>query len=82
MAKTERIEIRTELDAKQRLEAAAQLTGEPVSQFVLDSAIERANQILGPGAVTVWPAQQYETLLEALNAPQRPLPKFAAVHGS
>lgn len=80
MAKSERIEIRTELERKTRLEAAAAVAEESVSQFVLDAAIEKADQILGPGPVDLWPAHQFDALLAALDEPARTLPKLAQVH--
>lgn len=44
-----------------------------------DPAIERADQILGPGPVTLLPADQFDALLAALDQPPRVIPELARI---
>lgn len=73
MAATARLEVRVRPDSKARLERAAALTQVPVSEFVRSAAEERAEQVLAEhDTQTVVPAEFYDELLAALDAPAHP----------
>jgi len=62
---------------KQRLEAAAEVGNESISQFVLGAATREADRILGEGQVQVLPAEQFDALLAALDEPATEMPNLA-----
>ncbi len=67
MARTERIELRA-----QPIRCAANLAGQSVTDFMLDAASERAEEIIASAPATVVPANFFDALSEALNEPPRP----------
>lgn len=78
MAATARLEVRVRPDSKARLQRAAALTQVPVSDFVRSAAEERAEQVLAEhDTQTLVPAQFYDELLAALDAPGRPSPALS-----
>jgi uncharacterized protein (DUF1778 family) len=72
--KTERIEARLSADQRSRIERAASTTGLSVSTFMVDTAVERADEILAVAVATTVPAEYFDELLAALddagNAPR------------
>jgi uncharacterized protein (DUF1778 family) len=66
-AATDRLGFRISHSVKERLEDAAQSLGMPLTEFVLDAAQDRAEEVLG--AKTVVPADYFANLIDALNAP-------------
>lgn len=78
MAATARLEVRVRPDSKARLERAAALVQVPVSDFVRSAAEERAERVLAEHETrTVVPAEFYDELLAALEAPARPNPALS-----
>lgn len=65
--KTDRIEARLTAHERQRITAAARLAGESVSTFVVEAAVERANQTIADHEVLVVPSDYFDRLLAALD---------------
>lgn len=82
MAATARLEVRVRPDTKARLERAAALAQVPVSDFVRSAAEARAEQILAEyDSRTLVPAEFYDDLLTALDAPTQPNPALSRAAG-
>ncbi|HEX3826449.1 MAG TPA: DUF1778 domain-containing protein [Sporichthyaceae bacterium] len=65
-----RLEFRVRPASKSRIEAAAALVNEPVSEFARGAAEEKAERILREHeATTTVPAEFFDELLAALDAP-------------
>ena len=74
--RSEKLDLRLTSDAKSALQAAAAVLNRFVSEFVLESALARADEALadrrsfGPNPV------HWKPFLAALDAPPRPLPRL------
>lgn len=67
-----RLEFRIRPDRKSRIERAAELLHEPVSEFARAAAEEKADRILGEHeATTTVPAEFFEELLHSFDEPPR-----------
>ncbi len=65
-----RLEFRVRPDRKSRIEAAAALLGEPVSEFARAAAEEKAERVLAEHeATTRVPAEFFDDLLAAFDEP-------------
>ena len=64
--KTDRLEARLSPDERERIEQAASTAGLSVSAFVVEVAVERADQIIA-ATTTVVPADYFDDLLAALD---------------
>ena len=73
--KTHRLEARLSPDDRERIEQAASVTGVSVSAFMVDAAVERADEIIAAATTTVVPADYFDALLEALDEPE-PAPRL------
>jgi uncharacterized protein (DUF1778 family) len=69
--KSERLEARVSPEQRARLEWAAQTAGLSLSTFVLDAAVDRAEEILATETTTLVPIDYFETLLANLDAPDQ-----------
>ncbi len=79
MAATARLEVRVRPERKALLERAAELSHVKVSDFVRNAAEERAEQVIREHeATTRVPAEFFDELLAALDAPTRPNASLAA----
>lgn len=68
-----RFEFRLRSDAKRRIEQAAELLHESASDFARTAVEERAERVLREHLLmTVVPAEFFDDLLRALDAPARP----------
>jgi uncharacterized protein (DUF1778 family) len=68
-----RFEFRLRADAKRRIEQAAELLRESASDFARTAAEERADRVLREHMLTtVVPAEFFDDLLRALDAPPEP----------
>lgn len=67
--KSERLEARVSPEQRARLEWAAQTAGLSLSTFVLDAAVERAEEILAAETSTLVPIGYFEALLATLDTP-------------
>ena len=72
MAKTARIEVRTEPEREARLRRAASLTNQTLSSFVLEAAERHADEVLTEASTTVVPASFFDDLLDSLDRPPVP----------
>jgi len=75
-ARSEKLDLCLTPQAKQRLYAAAQAEQRSVSEFVLHSALERAEETLSDRRVFTLPPAEWKKFLAALDAPPRPLPRL------
>jgi uncharacterized protein (DUF1778 family) len=67
MAKTARIEVRTDPEREALLKQAASLTNQTLTSFVLDAAEQRAKEVVAQAATTVVPSTFFDELLLALE---------------
>ena len=75
-ARSEKLDLRLTPQAKQRLYAAAEAEQRTVSEFVLRSALERAEETLADRRVFSLPPAQWRKFQVALDAPPRALPRL------
>ena len=74
--RTQRLGLRLTPAAKAALEAAAAASNRSVSEFVLESALVRADEALQERQTFGLTAVQWKAFLAALDAPPRPLPRL------
>lgn len=70
-----RLNFRISAEAEARLRAAADASQQTLTEFVLGAAEERADEVLA--SRTVIPAEYFDQLLAALDAPPEPMPALA-----
>jgi uncharacterized protein (DUF1778 family) len=75
--RNEKLDIRLTPSAKRALQNAAKLAQRSVSEFVLESALQRAEETLLDRRYFNLDAEQWAALQAALDAPPRPLPELA-----
>ena len=71
--KSDRLEARVSPEQRARLEWAASLAGTSVSAFVVDAAVDRAEELLAAQMSTDVPADYFDQLVSALDRPDRAL---------
>lgn len=74
--RSEKLDLRLTPLAKQRLLAAAERAQRSVSDFVLTSALERADETLADRRSFTLDADQWAKFQAALDAPPRKLPRL------
>src|SRR6267142_4055100 len=74
--RAEQLELRRTPEAKRVLNAAAQASRRSVSEFVLESALDRAQEALPERQHFGLDAARWKAFLAALDAPPRPLPRL------
>ncbi len=74
--RTTKLDLRLSPQAKQTLSAAARASHCSVSQFVLQSALSRAEEVLIERRHFELNAEQWTTFMAALDAPPRDLPRL------
>jgi uncharacterized protein (DUF1778 family) len=74
--RTDRIDLRIQPEAKEALQAAASLRHKTVSEFIIDSALGAADEVLADRRYFGLGAEKWEAFLAALDAPPRPLPRI------
>lgn len=74
--RTDRIDLRIHPEAKEALQAAASLRHKSVSEFILESALGAADEVLANRRYFSLNAEQWEAFQAALDAPPRPLPRL------
>ena len=74
--RTDRIDLRIYPEAKEALQAAALLRHKSVSEFVLESALGAADEVLANRRHFNLDAEQWAAFHAALDAPPRPLPRL------
>jgi uncharacterized protein (DUF1778 family) len=73
--RTEKLDLRLARNAKRALPAAAAVAHRSVSEFVLESALSRADETHADRRAFSLNATQWKAFLAALDAPPRPLPQ-------
>jgi uncharacterized protein (DUF1778 family) len=74
--KSERIDIRTTPNVKRLLQEAAATANKTVSEFLLDSAITQAADVLASRRVFFLDEKQWQEFMTALDAPAVPMPRL------
>lgn len=74
--RSEKLDLRLTRNAKTALQAAAAASNRSVSEFVLESALARADEALADRRTFGLAAPQWKAFLAALDAPPRPLPRL------
>jgi uncharacterized protein (DUF1778 family) len=74
--RSEKLDLRLTREAKLVLKAAAAASRRSVSEFVVESALARADEALADRRSFGLNAAQWKALLAALDAPPRPLPRL------
>lgn len=74
--RTEKLDLRLTPEAKNALQAAAAVSNRSVSEFVLESALARADEALADRRRFGLNSAQWKEFLAALDAPPRPLPRL------
>ena len=74
--RTEKLELRLTKAAKNRLTTAAASSHRSVNDFVLESALSRADEVLANRQCFVLDANQWRAFTAALDAQPRPLPRM------
>lgn len=74
--RTEKLDLRLTAAAKRTLQAAASVRHRSVSEFVLESALSRADEALADRRSFGLDAKQWSAFIAALEAPVRPLPRL------
>lgn len=74
--RSEKLDLRLTRNAKRALQAAAAASHRSVSEFVLESALARAEEALADRRTFGLNATQWKAFLAALDAPPRPLPRL------
>ena len=72
--RSKKLDLRLTPAAKQTLQKAAQASNRSLSQFVLKSALAHADETLADRRSFILNDEQWNSFLEALDAPPRPLP--------
>ena len=74
--RTDKIDIRIAPDAKRLLQEAARERHTTISQFVLDTALSAAREVLAERNQISLNAEQWEKFVAALDAPPRLHPRM------
>jgi uncharacterized protein (DUF1778 family) len=75
--RTEKLDLRLTTHAKRALQTAAQASHKTLSDFVLESALARADSVLADRQVFRVDAERWRAFLAALDAPPKPRPRLA-----
>ena len=75
-ARTEKLDLRLTPRAKRVLQSAASAANRSVSEFVLESALARAEETLPDRQHFGLDAEKWTAFLKALDAPPRSLPRL------
>jgi uncharacterized protein (DUF1778 family) len=76
MTRSEKLDLRLSPAAKSKLQAAANAENKSVSEFVLDSAMARAEERLPDRHTFRLNAEKWAAFMKALNAPPREHPRL------
>lgn len=74
--RSEKLDLRLTVEAKRTLNAAAAASRRSVSEFVLESALARAEETLPDRRRFVLGEKQWAAFLAALDAPPKPMPRL------
>lgn len=74
--RTEKLDLRLTSDAKRAIQAAASASHRSVSEFVLESALSKADEALADRRFFSLNAEQWKSFMTALDAPPQPAPRL------
>ena len=74
--RTAKLDLWLSPEAKQKLKSAAESAGRTVSEFVLESALVRADETLADRTRFGLDADRWKAFMEALDAPPRKIPRL------
>lgn len=74
--RTEKLDLRLTQVAKSTLKAAASVSRRSLSDFVLESALARADEALADRRTFSLKTNEWKAFITALDAPPRPLPRM------
>jgi uncharacterized protein (DUF1778 family) len=77
--RTEKLDLRVSPAAKAKLQAAASAAHRSMSDFVMESALTRAEEALAERRVFGLDAKKWAAFQAALDAPACPLPRLQAL---
>ena len=77
--RTEKLDVRVSPSAKAKLQAAAAAVHRSMSDFVMESALSRAEETLAQRRGFGLDAEKWAEFQAALDAPARPLPRLQAL---
>ena len=77
--RTEKLDVRVSPAAKAKLQAAASASHRSMSDFVMESALSRAEEMLLERRIFALDAAKWTEFQSALDAPTRPLPRLRAL---
>jgi uncharacterized protein (DUF1778 family) len=76
VVRSSKLDLRLSPEAKKKLQVAAKVARRSVSDFVLESALVRADETLAGRTRFGLDAEQWQSFLRALDAPPRKLPRL------
>ncbi len=74
--RTAKLDLRLSPEAKQKLQSAAESAGRTVSEFVLESALVRADETLADRTRFGLDADRWKAFMDALDAAPRSIPRL------
>lgn len=74
--RTEKLDLRLTAAAKRALQSAAEASHKTLSDFVLESALQRADSVLADRQVFRLDAEKWKAFLDALDAKPKPRPRL------
>lgn len=74
--RTEKLDVRVSPATKLKLQSAAASTHRSMSEFVVESALSRAEEMLADRRTFCLDARTWTAFQSALDAPPRPLPRM------
>jgi uncharacterized protein (DUF1778 family) len=77
--RTEKLDVRVSRSAKAKLQAAAAASHRSMSDFVMESALARAEEMLVQRRTFGLDAEAWAAFQSTLDAPVRPLPRLRAL---
>ncbi|MGH9606258.1 MAG: DUF1778 domain-containing protein [Terracidiphilus sp.] len=77
--RTEKLDLRISRSAKAKLQAAASASNRSMSDFVMESALARAEEALAARRNFFLNAEDWTAFHAALDSPVRPLPRLKAL---
>jgi uncharacterized protein (DUF1778 family) len=75
--RTEKVDLRITRQAKLALQSAADAGHKTLSEFVLESALARADSVLAERRVFRLDAERWKAFQAALDAPSKPRPRLS-----
>ena len=77
--RTEKLDVRVSRSTKAKLQAAASASRRSMSEFVLESALSRADEMLADRRVFPLDAATWKAFQAALDAPPRKMPRMQSL---